>query len=99
MTKGARRRVRIVLFVLLAAASSGCAATAVVVPRAGAQDQPASAAANGPVRSTRNGRTQTVGLPLPPAAKIGLWTGVAVILALAMADSDDDVSDAGSGEP
>jgi hypothetical protein len=57
------------------------------------------AAANGPVRTTSGGRTRTVGLPLPRAAKIGLWAGVAVILALAMADSDDDASDADPGGP
>jgi hypothetical protein len=89
-----------ILFLGIAAASSGCATTtAVVAARGGVQGQPATLTANGPARTTGGGRTQTVGLPLPPAAKIGLWTGVAVILAFAMADSDDATDDAGTGEP
>jgi uncharacterized protein YceK len=89
------------LFVVFAAASSGCATTtAVVAARGGVQGQAMTLTANGPARTTGGGHTQTVGLPLPPAAKLGLWTGVAVLLALAMADSDDDAADdAGTVEP
>jgi hypothetical protein len=87
---------RKISLVLLAAASAGCAATAAVVPNApGLHGDSVLAAANGPSRSTGSGRTRTVGLPLPPAAKIGLWSGVAVLLALTMAD-DDDASEPGS---
>jgi hypothetical protein len=47
--------------------------------------------AQGPAQRTRNGTTQTVGLPLSRAGKIGLWTGVAVVLAYLMAtDGEDD---------
>jgi hypothetical protein len=94
-----RRRAHTIALISWAVASAGCAATAAVVPRAGAQGEPASAAANGPSRSTGGGRTQTVGLPLPPAAKIGLWTGVAVLLALTMADDDEDTGEASTAEP
>jgi len=44
----------------------------------------------GPVQRSGGGRTTTVGLPLTRAQKIGLWSGVAVLIAYLMADDDDD---------
>lgn len=87
-----------ILIPILAAVLSGCSTTA-LMPLRDVESRTILLPANGPARTTAGGRTQNVGLPLPPAAKIGLWTGVAVLLALAMADEDDDVNDAGSSEP
>ena len=81
-----------ILFLVIAAASSGCTTTAAVVAGGGVQGPAVALTANGPARTTGGGHSQRVGLPLPPAAKIGLWTGVAVLIALAMADSDDDAA-------
>jgi hypothetical protein len=84
---------------IFAAASSGCATTSALVPTSRAVDgQAVTLTANGLARTTGGGRTQKVGLPLPPAAKIGLWAGVAVMIALAMADDEEDASEA-SSEP
>jgi hypothetical protein len=81
--------VRVSLLVLLVVLS-GCATTS---PPAGGHSRPietrALFAANGPAQRSGGGRTQKVGLPLTRAQKIGLWTGVAVLLAYLMADSDD----------
>jgi hypothetical protein len=49
-------------------------------------------------RTTSGSRTQTVGLPLSRAGKIGLWTGVAVFLAYLMA-TDGEEDEADSAEP
>jgi hypothetical protein len=75
------------LLLILLVALSGCATT----PSAagGAVEGRAALAAQGPVQRSSGGRTQKVGLPLTRAQKIGLWTGVAVLLAYLMADSDD----------
>jgi hypothetical protein len=71
-----------ILFGVLA----GCAAA----PPLTAENQ-AAFGAQGPAQRTRNGTTQTIGLPLSRGAKIGLWTGVAVFLGYLMAtDGDDD---------
>jgi hypothetical protein len=87
---------------LLAAAclSSGCAAVTGSVPARGGPAMVAASAA--PARSqsgsTRTqgtgGQTQTIGLPLGRAGKIGLWTGVAVFLAYLMHSDGDDGADA-----
>ena len=90
--------VRILLLASIAALSGCATATAVGPLRGGVENHAVVAAANGPVRTTTGGmggsRTQTVGLPLSRAGKIGLWTGVAVCLAFLMADdnSDDDAA-------
>lgn len=45
-------------------------------------------------RTTSGSRTQTVGLPLSRGAKIGLWAGVAVVLAYLMAtDGEEEAAD------
>ncbi len=81
-----------VLLLVLASVLSGCATTAAVVPPGGDVEAQAMARANAaPARSTMGGRTQTVGLPLSRAGKIGLWAGVAVFLAYLMAaDGEED---------
>jgi len=78
--------VRISLLILLVALS-GCAATSSAT--GGALESRTMLAAQGPAQRSSGGRTQKVGLPLTRAQKIGLWTGVAVLLAYLMADSDD----------
>jgi hypothetical protein len=40
-------------------------------------------------QGSAQGTTTKVGLPLTRAQKIGLWTGVAVLLGYLMADDDD----------
>ena len=79
---------------LLVAASvlSGCATMTAVVPSSGELESRAASLQSGRTSSTTSGtRTQTVGLPLSRAGKIGLWTGVAVFLAYLMAtDGEDD---------
>jgi hypothetical protein len=88
-----------VLLLILACVLSGCATTAAVVPPGGdAEAQPMSRANAAPTRSTMGGRTQTVGLPLSRAGKIGLWTGVAVFLGYLMA-TDGDEDGAGPADP
>jgi len=74
----------------------GCAAMTGVAPKS--DGEPLMTASARPAQSTRNGRTQTVGLPLSRAGKIGLWAGVAVFLAYLM-DSDGEGDSAGSAEP
>jgi hypothetical protein len=44
----------------------------------------------GPAQRSGGGSTTTVGLPLPRAAKIGLWSGVALLIAHLIADDDND---------
>jgi hypothetical protein len=75
------------MLLLLAAVLAGCATTDALVSTDDGESQLVLAA--NAAQTTSGGRTQTVGLPLPPAAKIGLWSGVAVLLALAMADDSD----------
>jgi len=77
-----------VLLLVAVCVLSGCAAVpGVAPPRDG---QAALAASAAPARSTGS-RTQTVGLPLGRAGKIGLWSGVALFLAYLMhTDGDDD---------
>jgi hypothetical protein len=82
--------VRVPLLVLLGAVT-GCAAAPPLTAGRGVTENPTTFAAQGPAQRTRNGSTQTIGLPLSRAAKIGLWTSVAVILAYLIAtDGDDD---------
>ena len=84
---------------MLASVLSGCATTAAVVPPGGDAEAQAMLRANAaPARSTMGGRTQTVGLPLSRAGKIGLWAGVAVFLGYLMA-TDGEEDGAGSGRP
>ena len=84
---------------MLATVLSGCATSVAVVPPGGdSEAQPVVRANAAPARSTMGGRTQSVGLPLSRAGKIGLWAGVAVFLGYLMAtDGEDD--GAGSTEP
>lgn len=72
---------------ILLVALSGCATTSSAT--GGGVESRAMLAAQGPAQRSSGGRTQKVGLPLTRAQKIGLWTGVAVLLAYLMADSDD----------
>ena len=89
-------RVSVVLLIFVV---SGCAHTEAVVPfRGDAETETLSSANARPSRSTSTGRTQTVGLPLSRAGKIGLWAGVAVFLAHLM-QSDGEDEGAGSTEP
>jgi uncharacterized protein YceK len=83
-----------VLLLMLVSVLSGCATAATaVLPNGDIEARATFAASAGPVRSTTSGRTQTVGLPLSRAGKIGLWAGVAVALAYLMAsDGEDDVA-------
>ena len=82
------------LFVL-----SGCAHTeASVALRHDGEAETLSSASARASRSTSTGRTQTVGLPLSRAGKIGLWAGVAVFLAYLM-QSDGDEDGEGSTGP
>jgi uncharacterized protein YceK len=83
-----------VLFLVLASVLSGCATTAAVVPHGGAAEAQAPLQARGTTRSTSGSRTQTVGLPLSRAGKIGLWAGVAVFLAYLMASDGEESADA-----
>jgi hypothetical protein len=79
-----------VLMLIVAAALSACGAMTAGVPAgadAGAQTM---LMANRQTRSTTGSRTQTVGLPLSRAGKIGLWAGVAVFLAYLMATDGED---------
>jgi hypothetical protein len=71
---------------------AGCAAMPAAVPSADDTASRAAALQSGRTSRTTSGtRTQTVGLPLSRAGKIGLWTGVAVVLAYLMAtDGEDD---------
>lgn len=82
------------MFLVLIGLVSGCAAGAVVVPSGGVESQSIVMATGGPVRTTSGGagasRTQKIGLPLSRGAKIGLWSGVAVLLAYLMVDDDRD---------
>ncbi len=80
-----------VLLLMLAVVLSGCATTAVVVPPGVDAETQAPLQARGTTRSTSGSRTQTVGLPLSRAGKIGLWAGVAVFLAYLM-ESDGEES-------
>jgi uncharacterized protein YceK len=81
--------------VVLAVALSGCATTAVVVPTGGDAETQAALQARGTTRSTSGSSTQTVGLPLSRAGKIGLWAGVAVFRAYLMAsDGEEESADA-----
>ena len=75
-----------VLLLILFVAVTGCAVTP---PMTAGQD----AAASWQAQRSGNGRTTTVGLPLSRAAKIGLWSGVAVLIAYLMADDDDEADD------
>jgi len=87
------------LVLVVAVAASGCATPAAVAPyRGGAEVETVSTANARPARSGSGGRTQTVGLPLSRAAKIGLWAGVAVFLAYLM-ESDGDEEGEGSTGP
>jgi len=76
--------VKVALLILLSAVS-GCAATSSMT--AGHD-----ATASWQVQRSGNGSTTTVGLPLSRAAKIGLWSGVAVLIAYLIADDDDEDS-------
>ena len=76
---------RVSLLILLVALS-GCATSSAT---GGVVESRTLLAAQGPAQRSSGGRTQKVGLPLTRAQKIGLWTGVAVLLAYLMADSDD----------
>ena len=87
------------LVLVLTSVVSGCAAPAAVAPyRVDAEVETVSKADARPARSTSGSRTQTVGLPLSRAGKIGLWAGVAVFLAYLM-DSDGEDEVAASNEP
>lgn len=80
-----------VLLLILLGVLAGCAAAPPLTIGRGVAENQATFAAQGPAQRTRNGTTQTVGLPLGRGAKIGLWTGVAVVIAYLMAtDGDDD---------
>jgi uncharacterized protein YceK len=83
-----------VLLLMLAVVLSGCASTAVVVSSRGDPETQAALQARGTTRSTSGSRTQTVGLPLSRAGKIGLWAGVAVFLAYLMASDGEESADA-----
>jgi hypothetical protein len=79
-----------VLLILLGVLA-GCAAAPPLTVGRDVAENPATFAAQEPAQRTRNGTTQTIGLPLSRAAKIGLWTGVAVVLAYLIAtDGEDD---------
>jgi hypothetical protein len=79
------------LFLILILALSGCASMG-APPHADFDRQAPLAANAGSVRTTGT-RTQKIGLPLGRGGKIGLWTGVAVLLAYMMAtDGEDDSS-------
>ena len=86
------------LLLILASAISGCAALATAPLLGEADAQTRSMAAGRSAQGTSGGRTQTVGLPLSRAGKIGLWAGVAVFLAYLMASDGDDEAQ-GVGEP
>jgi len=77
------------LLVVLVGVSAGCGTVTAGVSARDAQGQTASMA-NRATRSTSGGTTQTVGLPLSRAGKIGLWAGVAVFLAYLMATDGED---------
>jgi hypothetical protein len=80
-----------VLLLIAAAAFSGCATNAALVPVRGELEGRGLSIASAQTTRTTTGRTQTVGLPLSRAGKIGLWTGVAVFLAYLMAtDGEED---------
>ena len=81
-----------VLLLMLAVVLSGCATTAAVVPPGGDAGTQAALQARGTTRSTSGSRTQTIGLPLSRAGKIGLWAGVAVFLAYLVASDDSEES-------
>jgi hypothetical protein len=83
-----------VLLLMVAVVLSSCATTAAVVPPGGAAETQAQLQARRTTRSTSGSRTQTVGLPLSRAGKIGLWAGVAVFLAYLMASDGEESADA-----
>jgi hypothetical protein len=83
------------LLLAAAALSAGCAAAPGAIPAREGQSTIVTNAA--PARSTGS-RTQTVGLPLGRAGKIGLWAGVAVFLAYLM-ETDGEDGSTGSAEP
>jgi Flp pilus assembly protein TadD len=76
---------------ILLVAISGCATTPRMVTT-GAETR-----ATWQSQSSGGGRTTKVGLPLTRAQKIGLWSGVAVLIAYLMADDDADDSAAVDG--
>lgn len=71
-------------------ALSGCASAPSLRAGSGTEVQ---ASLQGPAQRSSGGRTSKVGLPLTRAQKIGLWTGVAVLLGYLMADDDDDAGE------
>jgi len=86
------------LLLVLSAALSGCVASGPISGPCGNADCQATWAANAGSTRTTGTRTQTVGLPLGRGAKIGLWTGVAVLLAYLMA-TDGEEEGAGTADP
>ncbi|HEY9183135.1 MAG TPA: hypothetical protein VIQ99_08045 [Gammaproteobacteria bacterium] len=81
-------------WLILLVALAGCAT---VPPMNGGIGSEARATWQGPSQSSGGGRTTKVGLPLTRAQKIGLWTGVAVLLAYLIADDDAAETPAGDG--
>ena len=84
---------------ILMACLCGCATTAAVVPSRDAAANPVvSRASARPARTTSGGTsggsTQTSGLPLSRGAKIGLWAGVAVVLASLMHSDGEEGAEA-----
>jgi hypothetical protein len=75
----------------LLVALSGCASAPSL--RAGSGTEVQASSLQGPAQKSSGGRTSKVGLPLTRAQKIGLWTGVAVLLGYLMADDDDDAGE------
>ena len=82
---------RVWLLILLAGLA-GCANLApVTTGRIGPADERAELALTaGPAQTSSGGRVQKRGLPLTRGQKIALWTGVALLTAYLMADSDDE---------
>jgi hypothetical protein len=87
------------LLLIVTSVMSGCAALATPPPLGDAEAQTRSMAAGRSAQGTNGGRTQTVGLPLSRAGKIGLWAGVAVFLAYLMASDGDDEEHVGAPAP
>jgi hypothetical protein len=86
------------LFLIVVIAFSGCASISAGAPTRADFDRQAMWAANaGSVRTTGSG-AQKVGLPLSRGGKIGLWTGVAVLLGYLMATDGEDGGD-GTRDP
>jgi hypothetical protein len=73
-------------------AASGCVATPSLPAQDDSRDARVQSALGIQAQRTGGGRTTTVGLPLTRAQKIGLWTGVAVVLAYVMADDNEENS-------